>query len=87
MRNKEWFSHGLWEIALKSRQECMDSCRIDVLGKFGRYVATELGWTSAGARSLRSNQARTARSLCSDRARTRLGRYVATEIKPSSVAR
>ena len=43
MRNKEWFSHGLREIALKSRRECMDSCRIDVLGKFGRYVATELG--------------------------------------------
>ncbi|KAF3513188.1 hypothetical protein F2Q69_00007561 [Brassica cretica] len=84
----------------------MDSCRIDVLGKFGRYVATELGWSSAGARSLRSNRAwlelgwskdgarslcsnraRTDRSLCSDRARTRLGRYVATEINPSSVAR
>ncbi|KAF3549015.1 hypothetical protein DY000_02008289 [Brassica cretica] len=53
----------------------MDLCRIDVLGKFGRYIATELGWSSAGARSLRSNRARTARSLCSDRARTRLGRY------------
>ena len=43
MRNKEWFSHGSWEIALKSRRECTDSCRIDVLGMFGRYVATELG--------------------------------------------
>ena len=40
MRNKEWFSHGSREIALKSRRECMDSCRIDVLGKFGRCVAT-----------------------------------------------
>ncbi|KAF2586167.1 hypothetical protein F2Q70_00035294 [Brassica cretica] len=39
-------SHGLREIALKSRRECMDSCRIDVLGKFGRYVATELGQSS-----------------------------------------
>ena len=56
MRNIEWFSHGLREIALKSRREYMDSWRIDVLGELGRwslcsdlvvrvlgrYVATEL---------------------------------------------
>ncbi|KAF3493318.1 hypothetical protein DY000_02052291 [Brassica cretica] len=30
---KERFSHGSREIALKSRRECMDSCRIDVLGE------------------------------------------------------
>ncbi|KAF3495885.1 hypothetical protein DY000_02053239 [Brassica cretica] len=41
MRNKGWFSHGSWEIALKSIQECMDSWRIDVLGEFGHYVTTE----------------------------------------------
>ena len=52
MRNKEWFSHGLLEIALKSRRECIDSCRIDVLGEFVRYV-------TYAARSLRSD-----RSMC-----------------------
>ncbi|KAF3500598.1 hypothetical protein F2Q69_00042598 [Brassica cretica] len=30
---KERFSHGSREIALKSRRECLDSCRIDVLGE------------------------------------------------------
>ncbi|KAF3599558.1 hypothetical protein F2Q69_00037866 [Brassica cretica] len=37
----------------------------------------------AKARSLSSNRAQAkARLLCSDRARTRLGHYVATELKP-----
>ncbi|KAF2559139.1 hypothetical protein F2Q68_00016753 [Brassica cretica] len=40
------FSYGLCEIALKSRRECMGSRRIDVLGKLGRYVATEPGSSS-----------------------------------------
>ncbi|KAF2606717.1 hypothetical protein F2Q68_00043812 [Brassica cretica] len=51
----------------------MDSCRIDVLGKFGRYVAP----SRVRARSLRSD---------SDRAVCVLGRYVVTEIGLSSVA-
>ena len=38
-RNIEWFSQSLREIALNSRQEYMDSFRIDVLGELGRYVA------------------------------------------------
>ncbi|KAF3501560.1 hypothetical protein F2Q69_00041699 [Brassica cretica] len=56
MRNKERYSHGLREIALKSRRECVDSCRIDrawlvrgpmailelVRGRFG-YVSVAFG--------------------------------------------
>uniref|UniRef100_A0A0D3BWV0 Uncharacterized protein n=1 Tax=Brassica oleracea var. oleracea TaxID=109376 RepID=A0A0D3BWV0_BRAOL len=41
-RNMKWVCYGLRERALKSRRECMDSCRIDVLRKHGCYVATEL---------------------------------------------
>ncbi|KAF2564631.1 hypothetical protein F2Q70_00016665 [Brassica cretica] len=48
----KWVGYGLREIALKSRRECMDSCRIDskkarslrsdrVVCVLGRYVATE----------------------------------------------
>ncbi|KAF2539621.1 hypothetical protein F2Q68_00022023 [Brassica cretica] len=33
--------YGLREMALKSRQECTDSCRIDVLEKLGRFVTIE----------------------------------------------
>ncbi|KAF3599233.1 hypothetical protein F2Q69_00034315 [Brassica cretica] len=50
----------------------MDSCRIDVLGKFGRCRRSSL----ARAWSLRS-----------DRAVCVLGRYVATELGWSSVAK
>ncbi|KAF2619087.1 hypothetical protein F2Q68_00039756 [Brassica cretica] len=63
-------SHGLREIALKSRREYMDSCRIDVLGKFGRY---------------RPSRVR-ARSLRSDRAWLELGCFVATEPCACSIA-
>ncbi|KAF3517103.1 hypothetical protein DY000_02058562 [Brassica cretica] len=49
----------------------MDSCRIDVLGKFGRYVATEPCMCL---------------SLRSDRAWLELGHYVATEPCSCSVA-
>ena len=41
-KNMKWFSNGFREIALKSRRECTDSCRIDVLRELGLYVATEL---------------------------------------------
>ncbi|KAF3609505.1 hypothetical protein DY000_02046414 [Brassica cretica] len=76
-RNREWFSHGSREIALKSRRECMDSCRIDVLGMLGRYAATG----RVRAWSLRSDRALArARSLRSNRAMCVLGRYVATEL-------
>ncbi|KAF3495794.1 hypothetical protein DY000_02052692 [Brassica cretica] len=51
--------------ALKSRRECMDSCRIDVLGEFGRYVTTEPRMCSDAT----------------DRAVCVLGRYVATELR------
>ncbi|CAN6801981.1 unnamed protein product, partial [Brassica oleracea] len=55
--NKEWFSHGLREIALKSRRECMDSAWLEL----GRYVATEPCSCSRPSRVR-------ARSLHSDRA-------------------
>ncbi|KAF2539640.1 hypothetical protein F2Q68_00021044 [Brassica cretica] len=55
----------------------MDSCRIDVLGKFGRYAAIELCTCSVATR--RSSRVR-ARSLRSDRAVCVLSRYVATEL-------
>uniref|UniRef100_A0A0D3EAS1 Uncharacterized protein n=1 Tax=Brassica oleracea var. oleracea TaxID=109376 RepID=A0A0D3EAS1_BRAOL len=52
-------SHGLREIALNSRRQCKDLCRIDVLGKFGRYVATE----PFACWSLRSDRAWLVRGL------------------------
>ncbi|KAF2567043.1 hypothetical protein F2Q68_00026581 [Brassica cretica] len=55
----------------------MDSCRIDVLGEFGRYVTTEPRTCSVA--TYRPSLART-RSLRSDRAVCVLGRYVATEL-------
>ncbi|KAF2547621.1 hypothetical protein F2Q70_00021533 [Brassica cretica] len=49
----------------------------------GRYVATELGWSSVA--TLQPSCV-CARSLCSDRAWLELGRYVATEPCECSVA-
>ena len=37
----EMGSLRLREIASKGRQECMDSCRIDVSEELSRYIATE----------------------------------------------
>ena len=47
----KWVCYGVREIALKNRQECIDSCRIDVLEKLDRFItietlATELGSSS-----------------------------------------
>ncbi|KAF3612023.1 hypothetical protein DY000_02048088 [Brassica cretica] len=68
-RNIKWVCYGLREISSKSRQECMDSCRIRCFGKarsllsdragraLGRYVPTELGSSSVHGRSLRSDRA------------------------------
>ncbi|KAF3509073.1 hypothetical protein F2Q69_00005489 [Brassica cretica] len=66
----KWVRYGLRETASKGRQECMDSCRIDVSEELGRY---------------RPSLAR-ARSLRSDRPGRMLGRYVATERDVCSVA-
>ncbi|KAF3547330.1 hypothetical protein DY000_02008794 [Brassica cretica] len=41
VENMKWVFYGLRETASKGRQECMDSCRIDVSKELGRYVATE----------------------------------------------
>ncbi|KAF3539662.1 hypothetical protein F2Q69_00023816 [Brassica cretica] len=37
----KWVRYGLRETASKGRQECMDSCRIDVSEELGPYVATD----------------------------------------------
>ncbi|KAF3547532.1 hypothetical protein DY000_02008238 [Brassica cretica] len=54
----------------------------------GRYVATELGWSSVATSrpSLAGARSRRARSLRSDRAWLEIGRYVATEPCACSVA-
>ena len=41
-RNMKWVFYGLREITLKSKRECIDSCRIDVLRKLDCFVATKL---------------------------------------------
>ncbi|KAF3505882.1 hypothetical protein F2Q69_00007081 [Brassica cretica] len=64
-------SHGLREIAVKSRRECMDSCGIDVLGKFCHYTSTESCTCSVATK--RPSRVR-ARLLRSDRAVCLLGR-------------
>ncbi|KAF3605367.1 hypothetical protein DY000_02047917 [Brassica cretica] len=79
----KWFSYGLREIALKSRRECMDSRRIDVLGKLDRLLTIEMCMCSVTS----SDQAwfRTW-SLRSDRAVGVLTRYVGTVPWACSVA-
>ncbi|KAF3560388.1 hypothetical protein F2Q69_00012230 [Brassica cretica] len=78
MRNKEWFSHGLREIPLKSKPSLAGarvhawSLRSDRAWlELGRYVVTK----RVCARLLRSDQAVFV-----------LGRYVVTELGLSSVA-
>ncbi|KAF3523041.1 hypothetical protein F2Q69_00048519 [Brassica cretica] len=51
--------------------------------QLGRYVATEQAHGPVAMQRPSSSQAR---SLPSDRARTQLGRGVATELQPTSVA-
>ncbi|KAF3489503.1 hypothetical protein F2Q69_00054339 [Brassica cretica] len=73
----KWVCYGLRKIESKSRRECMDSCRIDVLGKLDRFVTIETCTCSVAAR---------ARSLHSDRAWLELGHYIATKRDARSVS-
>ncbi|KAF3604226.1 hypothetical protein F2Q69_00035793 [Brassica cretica] len=71
-RDMKWVCYSLWEIASKSRRECMNSCRIDVLGKLDRFVMIET--CTCLVATWRPSLAR-ARSLLSDRAICVFGRY------------
>ncbi|WZZ14658.1 hypothetical protein YC2023_107747 [Brassica napus] len=80
-RKMKWVCYGVQEIALKSSQECMDSCRINVSRKLDRFVAIETcidrAWLELGCYVATSSTR--ARSLRSDQAWLELGRYVASE--------
>ncbi|KAF3565015.1 hypothetical protein DY000_02016138 [Brassica cretica] len=80
--DKDRFSHDSREIALKSRRECMDSCRIDVLGEIGCFVMTEPRTCSIATQ--RPSLAR-ARPLCRDRVVCVLGRYRPKRVRAQSL--